>query len=134
MRSHCDSLSAWHEQPRPHASSTLMGLAHPEVSAVMLTRLFGVGRLHAAPPEGASAPLRHGRFRWLRNLRVAAALLPALLPWLHASAAAASDTYEVQAGDTLSVIAERTGIDMETLIGLNGIDDPSLIVVGAVLQ
>jgi peptidoglycan endopeptidase LytE len=61
-------------------------------------------------------------------------LLVAFVPWFHASVVAAADTYEVQPGDTLSVIAERTGVDVETLAGLNGIDDPSFIVVGAMLQ
>lgn len=42
-------------------------------------------------------------------------------------------TYTVQAGDTLSVIAERFGTTVAVLAELNGIDDPSRIGIGQVL-
>ena len=43
-------------------------------------------------------------------------------------------TYTVQPGDALSLIAERLGIDAETLIRLNHITDPDHIEVGQVLR
>ncbi|MGQ9572803.1 MAG: LysM peptidoglycan-binding domain-containing protein [Dehalococcoidia bacterium] len=42
-------------------------------------------------------------------------------------------TYEVQRGDTLSEIADRFGVDMETLAEANDIADPDLIHPGQVL-
>ena len=43
-------------------------------------------------------------------------------------------TYTVQAGETLSAIAFRLGLSFANLAGYNGIDDPSLIHAGQVLQ
>jgi LysM repeat protein len=42
-------------------------------------------------------------------------------------------TYEVQAGDTLSGIADQFGVDLETLAEANDIADPDLIYPGQVL-
>jgi LysM repeat protein len=42
-------------------------------------------------------------------------------------------TYEVEPGDTLSEIADRFGIDVETLAEANDITDPDLIYPGQVL-
>jgi LysM repeat protein len=42
-------------------------------------------------------------------------------------------TYEVQAGDTLSSIADQFGVDLETLAEANDISDPDLIYPGQVL-
>ena len=42
-------------------------------------------------------------------------------------------TYEVQAGDTLSGIADQFGVDLETLAEANDITDPDLIYPGQVL-
>jgi 5'-nucleotidase/UDP-sugar diphosphatase len=39
-------------------------------------------------------------------------------------------TYEVQAGDTLSGIADQLGVDAEALAEANDIDDPDLIYPG----
>ena len=44
------------------------------------------------------------------------------------------DTYTVQAGDTLSGIAEEYGTTVNTLVALNGISNPNLIYVGQVLK
>jgi LysM repeat protein len=43
-------------------------------------------------------------------------------------------TYKVKRGDTLSSIADRFGVTAKKLARLNGIDDPSLIRVGQVLE
>ena len=42
--------------------------------------------------------------------------------------------HTVQAGDNLSAIADRFGVELDALIAANGIDDPNLITVGAVLE
>ncbi len=42
-------------------------------------------------------------------------------------------TYEVQAGDTLSVIADRLGVSLEALIAANRLADPNRLDVGQVL-
>jgi LysM repeat protein len=42
-------------------------------------------------------------------------------------------TYEVQAGDTLSGIADQFGVDLEALAEANDITDPDLIYPGQVL-
>lgn len=42
-------------------------------------------------------------------------------------------TYEVQAGDTLSGIADELGVDVEALAEANDITDPDLIYPGQVL-
>ena len=42
--------------------------------------------------------------------------------------------HRVEAGETLSIIADRYGLDMRTLIDLNGISDPNTLVVGMVLR
>jgi cell wall-associated NlpC family hydrolase len=43
-------------------------------------------------------------------------------------------TYEVQAGDTLVGIAETFGVDVDTLLSSNGIDDPDTIKPGSELR
>ena len=43
-------------------------------------------------------------------------------------------TYEVQTGDSLLDIADRHGIDVETLLTLNPVADPDLIVAGTSLR
>ena len=43
-------------------------------------------------------------------------------------------TYTVVKGDTLSEIAQKYGTTVDTLVQLNGIKDPNLIVVGQVLK
>ncbi len=44
------------------------------------------------------------------------------------------NTYQVQPGDSLSLIAERFGTDVPTLVALNDIADPNHIEVGQVLR
>ena len=47
---------------------------------------------------------------------------------------AQSRTITVVEGDTLEQLALRHGVDLDTLIALNGISDPSLLQVGQVLK
>ena len=42
--------------------------------------------------------------------------------------------YTVQAGDTLSAIADRYDIELDALIAANQIDDPNLVQIGVVLE
>jgi LysM repeat protein len=43
-------------------------------------------------------------------------------------------TYTVQAGDTLSAIAAKSGVSVETIASTNGIANPNFIYVGQVLN
>ena len=47
--------------------------------------------------------------------------------------AASGAAYTVRSGDTLSAIAARNGVSVDSLVELNSIRDPNLIVVGQVL-
>ncbi len=77
---------------------------------------------------------------WLRWVSRLALGLILLVAWGQVSAAHAQDTcpvpttYTVQPGDALSLIAERLGVDEDTLIRLNHITDPDHIEVGQVLR
>lgn len=51
-----------------------------------------------------------------------------------AGGGSASTTYTVQAGDTLSKIANQFGVTVNSLVQANNIQDPNLIQVGQVLQ
>ena len=44
------------------------------------------------------------------------------------------DTYTVQAGDSLSAIGAKTGVDWKTIAALNGIGSPYMIYPGQVLK
>ncbi len=44
------------------------------------------------------------------------------------------DTYTVQAGDVPFTIAEKCGVDLNELLELNGIDDPTTLRVGQELK
>lgn len=57
----------------------------------------------------------------------------ALIPLMAASLGAAT-TYTVKSGDTLSSIARRNGTTVAKLMSLNGIKDPSKILVGQNLK
>ncbi|MDI3339458.1 MAG: LysM peptidoglycan-binding domain-containing protein [Sphaerobacter sp.] len=52
---------------------------------------------------------------------------------LPAGAAAEARRYEVKPGDTLAGIAAQFGVTIEAIVAANGIADPNLIAVGAVL-
>jgi cell wall-associated NlpC family hydrolase len=58
------------------------------------------------------------------------------LPASDAAAAAipSTRTYEVQAGDTLAGIADTFGVDVQTILSNNGIDDPDTIHPGSDLR
>lgn len=58
---------------------------------------------------------------------------PAAGPPLATPTPAAPETYVIEAGDTLSDIAERFDIDLDVLIAANGITDPTLLQIGQVL-
>jgi LysM repeat protein len=72
-------------------------------------------------------PARRGQ-KLLLALGAFAALAPLSV------AAAAGQSHIVQPGDTLSAIADRYGLSIEALMGLNGINDPDLIYAGESLS
>ena len=43
-------------------------------------------------------------------------------------------SYTIQSGDTLAEIAHTQGVDLDTLVSVNGIDDPDFIVAGDTLH
>ena len=51
-----------------------------------------------------------------------------------ASASSSTTSYTVVAGDTLFSIARRFGTDVSTLVTLNGLDNPNLVMTGQVLN
>ncbi len=51
-----------------------------------------------------------------------------------ASAVPSTRTYEVQPGDTLAGIADTFGVDVQTILSSNGIDDPDTIHPGSELR
>jgi cell wall-associated NlpC family hydrolase len=51
-----------------------------------------------------------------------------------ASAVPSTRTYEVQKGDTLASIADTFGVDVQTILSSNGIDDPDTIRPGSELR
>jgi murein DD-endopeptidase MepM/ murein hydrolase activator NlpD len=63
------------------------------------------------------------------SLAAAAAVLPLWWP-----TGAAADTYVVQPGDALGVIASRAGLSTSRLAALNGIADPNHIYPGQILS
>src|SRR3954466_3708871 len=77
---------------------------------------------------------RDGRGRTLRLISVAA--LPLAAPVVVApvaQAATSAPTYVVQSGDTLSGIALRFGTDVVTLVRLNRLPDPDVVLAGTTL-
>ena len=65
--------------------------------------------------------------------------MPALAPFLTtmifaAALGAGGDTYTVRGGDTLTGIAQHTGVSSAELARVNGITDPNLIRAGQVLE
>ena len=65
---------------------------------------------------------------------------PAAVPTLRPTGTAAATPtptpviYTVQAGDTLSAIADRYGVEIDDLIAANDIADPNLVAIGSVLD
>ena len=61
---------------------------------------------------------------------------PALIPLLQwqARPGGGEQTYTVQAGDTLNVIAQRFGTSVQAILALNSLTNPDLLEVGQVLQ
>jgi LysM repeat protein len=57
---------------------------------------------------------------------------PAVWPLL-SSVAALHETYVIQEGDALSVLAEQWGVSVEQIAELNGIVDPNFVQVGQVV-
>ena len=77
---------------------------------------------------------RDGRGRTLRLVSVAA--LPLAAPVVVApvaEATASAPTYVVQSGDTLSGIALRFDTDVATLVRLNRLEDPDVVLAGTTL-
>ena len=79
----------------------------------------------------------------MRRLRAAAAVVTLAAVVVAGQAAAkpskpkkapAVRTYTVAKGDTLSLIATRTGVALDALVKANGIKDPNRVRIGTVLQ
>src|SRR5207253_909469 len=51
-----------------------------------------------------------------------------------AGAVPSTRTYEVQPGDTLASIADTLGVDVQTILSSNGIDNPDTIHIGSELR
>jgi hypothetical protein len=80
------------------------------------------------PYGSAVIPKAMQRRRWSLALICAMALLSA------GQGLAQTRTITVGEGDTLEQLALRHGVDLDTLIAINGISDPTLLQVGQVLN
>lgn len=80
------------------------------------------------PYGSAVIPKAMQRRRWSLALICAIALLGA------GQGLAQTRTITVVEGDTLEQLALRHGVDLDTLIAINGISDPTLLQVGQVLN
>lgn len=99
---------------RAHAGRAGVGLALAATTAVGM----------AVPAAAAPAP----------SARPAPALHGALAAPVHVQPAAPVMTYRVQAGDTVSHIAARTGSSVGAIVGANGLDARAVIRVGQMLR
>jgi LysM repeat protein len=99
---------------RAHAGRAGVGLALAATTAVGM----------AVPAAAAPAPAA----------RPAPALHGALAAPVHVQPAAPVMTYRVQAGDTVSHIAARTGSSVGAIVGANGLDARAVIRVGQMLR
>lgn len=107
------------------------------ISAIAVVAAAGAG-LVAVPPAHAQSAPSHSP---LRQSAPALAAVPtaaapnAIAPIKAApvAAAAASPSYTVVKGDTISHIAKRTGVSSASIISANGLNSKGLIKIGQVL-
>lgn len=77
-------------------------------------------------------PFRSWRLQLIAGL--AAVVVAILSAQSFASASPGATTYQIQPGDTLSAIADATGIAIDKLVNWNSINDPNLIIAGHSLR
>lgn len=116
------------------------------IAAFALVFAFGLLR----PSGSVDAYDRIQRLSWtFSNLRARDFDLAALIPWAmpgtssapaaadagqKAAGAAAERSYRVEAGDSLSRIAARFGVEVAALVSHNGLSNPDLLEVGQTLR
>jgi beta-lactamase class A len=92
---------------------------------------------HPTPRTSPSRPRRRTRRHIdlrFQALGAGLAIAFALSAQSFASAREGATTYLIQPGETLSGIAAATGVSIDRLATMNGLNDPDLIVAGQILQ
>ncbi|MDW8097875.1 MAG: C39 family peptidase [Anaerolineae bacterium] len=113
-------------QPSPHREAVTTS-ASLIASSMLLSSLAGQGVLVAAPiPTPTTGPIT-SPITLISTMASSPNPTPTSLP------PASPLIYTVQPGDTLGAIAVRYGIPLQTLIAVNGIENPDVIWVGQVL-
>ncbi len=114
----------------PTVVALIMGLHIVAVGSIVLIQGCGTPRPEVDAPEKAVLPPGPD-VKEARPVTPPPRVPPAPIPPEPVETRVPElQTYEVQPGDSLSVIARRTGVSQETLIDLNNIRDPDRIVVG----
>ncbi len=121
-----------------HASFVRPGLALALTTLLVAALAAGCGR---SAPEGAAGSSTDGTEPVTAGIRVVSEEsvvppAPTTVPTVTTAAptttapAAPAQTYVIQAGDTLSVIAERFGVTIDAISAANGITDVNSIQPG----
>lgn len=120
-------------QRRTRNISVVAGAAIP---AVVFGSLAGPALAIEAPARSGLQPrLVTGATLQAAEARISAHLVASRVPALGASAAKApSTTVRVKGGDTLSGIARKHGVTIDSLVKLNKLSSPDVIGVGQVLK
>lgn len=85
---------------------------------------------HSTEDTASSGRASTRKRKWL----IAAVLATLILAAASTATGAATKVYSIVYGDTLNEIAEKHGTDVATLVGLNDIADPDVIIAGDSLE
>jgi LysM repeat protein len=117
----------------PAASADFLHVVAPgeSLTSIAATDGLSVGQLASANGISPDTQLVAGSTLGIPPQTTSAVAAPASAA---TTASAASGSYVVQPGDTLSAIAARAGMSVDGLAALNGLDPNGYLLSGAVLQ